>query len=255
MASDNVLVDRAEAVGIITLNRPRALNAINSALLGELHAALVEFDRDDTIKAVVLTGAGERAFSAGADIHEQASEGDWQQSRSELWRSWTWYLASYRKPTIGALNGLVYGGAAQMAVTFDVRIGCERTSFRFLYAAAGRIAGTWVLPLVVGWARAKELLLTARVVDAEEAHRIGLLNHLVPSEQLLATAIATGEQIARNHPGSVQAIKTLLHEQVGMGYKEAYHHEEQARATRFPPVPFAEAFKDFLSRKSPDRPL
>jgi enoyl-CoA hydratase/carnithine racemase len=242
--ADEVLVERAGPVGIITLNRPRVHNAIDSPMLDGLFAALGDFDRDPAVRAVVLTGAGERAFSAGADIKEQAEAA----SRSERWRTWAWDVASYRKPTIGALNGLVYGGAAQLAVSLDIRIGCERTSFRFLYAAAGRIVGTWVLPLVVGWSRAKELLLTARVVEADEAFRIGLLHHVVPSEKLLETAVATGEQIARNHAETVEGIKALLHEQVGLGYEASYRNEVEARQSRYPPVPFQDAFKDFLSR-------
>jgi enoyl-CoA hydratase/carnithine racemase len=246
LADDFILVERAGPVGIITLNRPKVHNAINSPMLEAFHRALVEYDRDDGVKAVVLTGAGERAFSSGADIHEQATPA---QPRSPLWQTWIWYLTTYRKPTIGAFNGLVYGGAAQLALTLDVRIGCERTSFRFLYASVGRIVGTWILPHVVGWSRAKELLLTARVVGADEAFRIGLLHHQVPSEELLAKAIESGELIAKNHVGSVQGIKVLLNEQIGMGLEEMYRNEQEARETRFPPLSVDEGFRDFLSRK------
>lgn len=253
MSAGTVLIDRpGGGVGVLTLNRPQVLNAIDSTVLSELRVALTDFDHDDEIRAVVLTGAGDRAFSAGADIHESAvwsaAGGD---PATEFWHDWSWYLATYRKPTIGALNGLVYGGAAQLAMTFDVRIGCERTDFRFLYASVGRIVGTWVLPLVVGWARAKELLLTARVVGAEEAYRIGLLNQLVSSAEVLAVAVATGEMIARNHPGTVQGIKTLLNEHVGLSYEAMHRSEQNARESRFPSVPFNEAFKDFLVRRGP----
>src|SRR5581483_279518 len=86
-----------------------------------------------------------------------------------------WHLANLRKPTIGAINGLAYGGAAVLASSLDIRIGCERSSFRFLAAARGRMNATWLLPVVVGWARAKELIYTARIVEAEEAEHIGLL--------------------------------------------------------------------------------
>ena len=244
---DEVIVERAGPVGIMTLNRPRVHNAINSPMLEAMHAALVEFDRDDTIKAVVFTGAGKLAFSAGADIKEQADTAP----RSELWRSWAWDTATYRKPTIGALNGLVYGGAAQMALTLDIRIGCERTSFRFLYAAMGRIVGTWILPLVVGWSRATELLITARVVESEEAYRIGLLHHLVPGDRLLEKAVETGELIAKNHEGSVQGIKTLLREHVGLSLEAMYRSEIESRESRFPSVPFTEAFREFLTKKEP----
>ena len=93
----------------------------------------------------------------------------------------TWHLATLKKPTIGAINGLAYGGAALLSSSLDIRIGCERSSFRFLAATYGRINSTWTLPMVVGWARAKELLYTARVVSADEALQIGLLNKIVPS--------------------------------------------------------------------------
>jgi enoyl-CoA hydratase/carnithine racemase len=253
VSAGSVLVDRpGGGVGVLTLNRPHVRNAIDSAMLAELRAALTEFDNDDEIRAIVLTGAGDRAFSAGADIHEgaawSAAGGD---PATEFWHEWSWYLATYRKPTIGALNGLVYGGAAQLAATLDLRVGCERTSFRFLYASVGRIVGTWVLPLVVGWAMAKDLLLTARVVGADEAYRIGLLNQLVPSEQILAAAVATGETIAKNHPTTAQGIKALLNENVGLTYEAMHRQERDARAGRFPSVPFDEAFKEFLVRRGP----
>jgi enoyl-CoA hydratase/carnithine racemase len=253
MSVGTVLIDRpGGGVGVLTLNRPHVLNAIDSALLHELRAALTDFDRDDAIRAIVLTGAGDRAFSAGADIHESAA---WSAAggdpATEFWHEWSWYLATYRKPTIGALNGLVYGGAAQLAATLDIRIGCERTSFRFLYASVGRIAGTWVLPQVIGWARAKELLMTARVVGAEESFRIGLLNQLVPSSELLAAAVAAGETIAKNHPSTVQGIKVLLNEHVGLTYEAMHRNEREARESRFPSVAFNEAFKEFLVRREP----
>ncbi len=249
LTDDPVLVDRRGAVGIVTLNRPRVLNAINREMIELVWAALDGFDRDDGVKAVVLTGSGDRAFSAGADIRETADErAGTPPHLSDRWHEWNWYVATYRKPTVGALNGLTYGGAAQLALTFDLRIGCDKTSFRFLYAAIGQIVGTWILPHVVGWSRAKELLLTARLVEADEALRLGLVSQIVPSERLLEAAIEIAEGIARNHPGSVQGIKALLNEQIGMDLLGGYQNEQAARATRFPPVPFTEAFREFLDR-------
>src|SRR6185437_6394787 len=103
-----------------------------------------------------------------------------------------------RKPTIAALNGLVYGGGTMLACELDIRIGCERTRFRFLQSSVGRLGPTWTLPLIVGMPRARELLFTARVVGAEEALRMGLLNQLVPAEQLMETAVEMARQIAAN---------------------------------------------------------
>ena len=163
--------------------------------------------------------------------------------------AWQWHLANLKKPTIGAINGLAYGGAAVLSSSLDIRIGCERSRFRFLAASYGRINSTWTLPVVVGWARAKELLYTARVVEADEALQMGLLNKLVPSEQLLEAAIEMGRQIAANTPEMVQGIKQLLNEDVGRGWREMYDAERNALTGDLKPSPVREGFAEFLSRK------
>jgi enoyl-CoA hydratase/carnithine racemase len=161
----------------------------------------------------------------------------------------TWHLATLKKPTIGAINGLAYGGAALLSSSLDIRIGCERSSFKFLAASYGRINSTWTLPMVVGWAKAKELLYTARVVTADEAVQMGLLNKVVPSEQLLDAAIEMGRQIGTNTPEMVQGIKQMLIEDIGRGWREMYDAEKTALSTTLKPSPVKEGFKDFLARK------
>ena len=253
MGYEHLLVETVEGgVGVVTLNRPAVLNALSYALVSELDDALTRFEEDDDIRCVVVTGAGEKAFSAGADIHEMAAlSPDELAERQRRRAMYTWHLATLRKPTIGAINGLAYGGAALMSSSLDIRIGCERSSFRFLAATYGRINSTWTLPYVVGWPRAKELLYTARVVQADEALQIGLLNTLVPSDQLLDAAIEMGRQIAANTPEMVQGIKQLLLEDIGRGWREMYDAEREALTTTLRPSPIAEGFKDFLSRKAP----
>jgi enoyl-CoA hydratase/carnithine racemase len=198
LAYENVIVERDEGVGIITLNRPKVLNALSRELYRELDAAVTELEGDPDIAAIIFTGAGDRAFSAGADIHEMAREdGSLNASdRGSKRAEYTWHIARCSKPTIGAINGLAYGGGAMMAASFDIRVGCEDTSFRFLGASYGRVNSTWNLPMQVGWPIAKELLFTGRIVQAREAHRMGLLNHLVACDQLIPIA-------------SDNAIKTL----------------------------------------------
>ena len=137
-----------------------------------------------------------------------------------------------------------------LSSSLDIRIGCERSSFRFLAASYGRINSTWSLPIVVGWARAKELLYTARVVTADEALQMGLLNKVVPSDQLLDAAIEMGRQIAGNTPEMVQGIKRMLIEDIGRAWLEMYEAEKDALSTTLKPSPVAEGFKDFLSRKA-----
>ena len=153
------------------------------------------------------------------------------------------------KPIIGAINGLAYGGAALLSSTLDIRIGCERTAFRFLAASYGRVNSTWSLPTIVGMPKAKELLYTGRLVTAAEAERIGLLNQVVPSAELRQTAIEMAQMIAKNDARMVQGIKRLLHEDIGMSWRECYDNEDTARATWLTAGHPREGFKDFLSRK------
>jgi enoyl-CoA hydratase/carnithine racemase len=163
--------------------------------------------------------------------------------------TYQWHIATCVKPTIGAINGLAYGGGAVMASSFDIRIGCERSSFRFLAASYGRVNSTWSLPAQVTWPVAKELLFTARVVRAEEAHRIGLLNHLVPAEQLMSKSMEIASQIAANDPRMVQGIKELMISDVGLGWEQMHGSEVEALAGKLHPTTVIEGFKEFLDRK------
>src|SRR5215470_13378847 len=217
MNYEHILVDKEDGVGLVTLNRPEKLNAMNRRLSSELHNAVKELDADDTIGCIVITGAGDRAFSAGGDIHEQR-EDDRRYTQEELDARrgrGSYEIAASAKPTIGMINGLAYGGAAVLASSLDMRVGCENTRVRFLAAAYGRIDSTWTLPNQVGWPIAKELLFTARIVEAEEAHRIRLLNHLVPSAELRAKTMEIGRMIAKNHGGAIKGIKALLLRDMG----------------------------------------
>ena len=199
MGHEFILTERHDDIAVITLNRPEKLNALSFGLVRELDEALTEYESDDAVKAVILTGAGERAFSAGADIHEMAGLSGEELAQRQTFRGEaTWHIASFAKPLIGAINGLAYGGAALLSSTLDLRIGCERTQFRFLAASYGRVNSTWSLPLLVGLPKAKELLYTGRVVGHEEAERIGLLNQVVPAARLIETAVEIAHMIAKN---------------------------------------------------------
>ncbi|HEY90818.1 MAG TPA: enoyl-CoA hydratase/isomerase family protein, partial [Dehalococcoidia bacterium] len=140
MTYKTLLLEKQDGVGIITLNRPDRLNALSTILFAEFERALTQFEEDDEVKVLVVTGSGEKAFSAGADIHEMAKLPDERlRDRDARRTDWTWHLASFKKPTIGAINGLAYGGGALMASAFDIRIGCERSKFRFLAVTYSRV--------------------------------------------------------------------------------------------------------------------
>ena len=247
----HILVDIEDGVGIVTLNRPEKLNAMNRRLGAELQDAVKQLDDDDAVGCIVLTGAG-RAFSAGGDIHEQL-EDDAKFTDEELDRMRTrrGYLdvSISKKPVIGMMNGLAFGGAAVVASALDMRIGCEDSKFRFLAAAYGRINSTWTLPNQVGWPMAKELLFSARVVEAEEAYRIGLLNHLVPRDQLRAKTMELAKTIAGNNRAAVIGIKQLLLKQMTESVEEQWDEERRFTTEVMRNAKAKEAFPEFIARK------
>jgi enoyl-CoA hydratase len=257
-AYEHILLDVEDGVAIVTMNRPEVLNAMNRQLSSELQDAVQRMNADDDIGCIVITGAGERAFSAGGDIHEQRSD-DAKYTQAEMDAKAaargprSYEISACAKPIIGMMNGLAYGGAAVLSSSLDFRIGCEDTKFRFLAAAYGRINSTWTLPNQVGWPMAKELLFTARIVEAQEAHRIGLLNHLVPRAQLRAKTMEIAGMIANNHRGSVVGIKELLLAGLGADLRQQYDHEIAYTRDVLRGAKAEDAFPDFIARKG--RPL
>ena len=258
MAYEYILVEKDSGVAILTMNRPDKLNAMNRQLGAELHDAVMHMVADDEITCIVITGAGDRAFSAGGDIHEQR-ENDRAYSQEELdargaVRSRGSYeISACPKPTIGMMNGLAYGGAAVLASSLDMRIGCEHSRFRFLAAAYGRINSTWILPNQVGWPIAKELLFSARVVEADEAYRIGLLNHVVPCAQLREKTMELATMIAGNRRQAVMGVKALLLQQMGRNLEEQWALERDYTRNVVRGAKAEEAFPEFIARKG--RPL
>jgi len=250
MSYQNLLTERIDKVALITLNRPEKLNALSYELACELDEELTKIENDDALSVVILTGAGPRAFSAGGDIHQMVkSTPEELAARSEIRSRATWHLASFSKPIIGAINGLAYGAGAQLTSMLDIRIGCEHAEFQFLAAKYGRANSTWSLPLVVGLPKAKELLYTGRVVKAEEAQQIGLLNQLVRCAQLRDRALEMAQQISANDARMVQGIKRLMHEDIGRDWRGCYDNEQNARKTYLKANSPREGFKDFLARK------
>jgi enoyl-CoA hydratase/carnithine racemase len=253
MAEPVVLVEKTEGVAILTLNRPEQLNAMNAQLSAELREAVARATDDDEVGCIVLTGAGTRAFSAGGDIHEQR-EDDRRYTQAELdARTSVRSRGSYEigacpKPTIGMINGLAYGGAAVLASSLDMRVGCEHASFRFLAAAYGRINSTWTLPNQVGWPIAKELLFSARVVEAPEAHRIGLLNHVVPCAELRAKTLWLATMIAKNKREAVMGVKALLLRDLGCDLEEQWANERDYTTNVVRGAKAEAAFPEFIAR-------
>lgn len=256
MSYEHILVDNEDGVAVITLNRPDKLNAMNRKLGQELHHAVKQAEADDAIGCIVITGAGDRAFTAGGDIHEQLSN-DAKYSDQQLDEmrdnKQRYEISACAKPTIGMVNGLAYGGGAVLVSSLDMRIGCEGSKFRFLAAAYGRINSTWTLPNQVGWPIAKELLFTARIVEAEECHRIGLINHLVPSSQLRAKTMEIAKMIAGSHRDSVIGLKKLLLQHMGKDLRGQWENEKVFTTNELRGAKAEQAFPEFIKRRG--RPI
>jgi enoyl-CoA hydratase len=253
MSYEHILVDVEDRVAVITLNRPQQMNAMNRKLNVELHDAVKKAEADEGIGCIVITGSGEKAFTAGGDIKEQLSDDaklSDQEQDSLRDHKRQYEIAACAKPVIGMMNGLAYGGGAVLASSLDIRIGCENTKFRFLAAAYGRINSTWTLPNQVGWPIAKELLFTARIVGAEEAYRIGLLNHLVPKEKLREKTMEIAKLIANNHLGAVIGVKALMLQQKTMSQLDQFDLEKHYTTHVMRGAKAKDAFPEFIERKN-----
>jgi enoyl-CoA hydratase len=222
-----VLAERRGAVGLATLNRPAKLNAMNSQLTREMIQVLDRFEADDEIHAIVLTGAGERAFSAGGDLTEVVKRVGPDGRRPEG-ASLGERIRTCRKPVLAAIRGYCYGGAAALVTNCDIRICGDDAKIRFIGASYGGIGGGAMLPRIVGEAKAKELLFTTDVVDAAEALRIGLANQVVPAGEVVDYTVAMAERIAANSPFAVRAYKEVAN--LALPVEQALAREAELRA-------------------------
>ena len=212
MNYENLLVTTEGRVGLVTLNRPKALNALNDALMDELGAALRAFDGDDGIGAIVITGS-EKAFAAGADIGAMK---DWSYmdvfKADYITRNWE-ELKRIRKPVIAAVAGYALGGGCELVMMCDIVIAADTARFGQPEIKLGIIpgaGGTQRLPRAVGKAKAMDLVLTARLMDAQEAERAGLVARVVPAAKLLEEALAAGAAIAQfSLPAVMMAMEAV----------------------------------------------
>jgi enoyl-CoA hydratase len=197
MDYQNILVERRGRVGLITLNRPKALNALSNGLVADVTAVLDAYERDEGIGAVVLTGS-ERAFAAGADLKEIAGADFVSAYRDDLVRSWD-RVAEFRKPIVAAVAGYALGGGCELAMMCDVILAADTATFGQPEITLGILpgsGGTQRLTRMIGKAKAMEMVLTGRTMGAEEAERAGLVSRVVPAADLLDEALRVAEKIA-----------------------------------------------------------
>jgi enoyl-CoA hydratase len=208
-----VLCERSGAVAVVTVNRPARRNALSSEVRSALLEQLAELNADASVRAVVITGAGDRAFISGADIAEFAARTQEEQGRAMDGPRVYDAVAQLAKPTVAAINGACLGGGLEVAMACDIRVAAEGARFGQPEVKLGIIpggGGTQRLPRIVGEGNALRLILTGDLIDAAEAHRLGLVTEVVSPDQLLAIAVAIAERIATNAPLAVAAARDAV---------------------------------------------
>ncbi|HET6536589.1 MAG TPA: enoyl-CoA hydratase-related protein [Sphingopyxis sp.] len=214
MSYETILVEQRDAVTLITLNRPQALNALNGQILDELITAFAAFEADASQRCAVLTGSGDKAFAAGADIKEMADKPAADFYLQDFFSKWTSHVVkAVRKPWIAAVNGFALGGGCELAMMADFILASEKAKFgqpEIKLGVAPGMGGSQRLTRAVGKAKAMEMCLTGRMMDAQEAERSGLVARIVPHENLLEEALKSAAAIAAMPPMAAMVNKEMV---------------------------------------------
>lgn len=255
MAYENVVINHEEQYSIITINRPKQMNALNKQTIEELNTVLSELNADDNVRAVIITGSGEKAFVAGADIKEFAnfnvSEGTELAARGhELLFD---YIENFNKPVIAAINGFALGGGLELAMACHIRVASYNAKLGLPETGLGLIpgyGGTQRLARLIGHGRAIEMITTAQMIDAERAHEMGLVNHLYTADELMTEAANMAKKMLRNSPN---ALKSAIRS-VNAGYRtgmDGYKVEIEEFGKCFGTKDFVEGTTAFLEKRKP----
>jgi len=254
VAYENILVETRGRVGLVTLNRPKQLNALNDALMNELGAALEAFDADDGIGAIVITGNA-KAFAAGADIGAMATWSYMDVYRSDyITRNWE-TLRSIRKPVIAAVGGFALGGGCELAMMCDIVIAADDARFGQPEIRLGIIpgaGGTQRLPRAIGKAKAMDMILTARMIGAEEAERAGLVSRVVPAKSLVDDAVAVAATICEFSLPSVMMAKEAVNRAYEGTLSDGVHFERRLFHSLFATEDQKIGMKAFVEKQKPE---
>lgn len=254
MEFESILVETKEKVGLITLNRPKALNALNDQVMNELGVALKAFDQNDAIQCIVITGS-QKAFAAGADIAAMANytlmdayKGDY------ITRNWE-TIRQIRKPVIAAVAGYALGGGCELAMMCDFIIAADNAKFGQPEVKLGTLpgaGGTQRLPRAISKAKAMDMCLTARMMDAEEAERAGLVSRIVPVDMLLEEALSAANTIASMSLPIIMMIKESVNRAYETTLSEGVHFERRLFHSSFGTEDQKEGMKAFLEKRTPE---
>jgi len=256
MAFDNLLLERDGAVAIVTINRPRVLNALNTQTIDELRRMILDLQHDDAVRVVILTGAGEKAFVAGADINELAVQTPTGGREHALKGQHVFDLIeNMGKPVIAAINGYALGGGCELAMACTLRLAADSARLGQPEISLGLIpgyAGTQRLPRLVGRGKAMEMMLTGAPITAEEALRVGLVSRVVAASELMAEARKLAAQLAAHAPIALRYIINAVNKGSDMPFADACQYE----ATLFGLVASTDDMKEgtaaFLEKRKPE---
>jgi 2-(1,2-epoxy-1,2-dihydrophenyl)acetyl-CoA isomerase len=252
-----VLFSKDEGIGTITLNRPEAMNALAGGMRQEILSALEMAVADPEVKVIVLTGAG-KAFCAGGDVHEFVSgvrpESDLPFDQRPTRDKIVLLIQSTGKPVIASVNGIAAGGGCNLALACDMRIASDRARFAEVFVRRGLHpdwGGTWLLPRLVGYAKAAELIFSGEVIDAQEALRIGLVNKVVPHEELPKATKEFALKFIKNAPIPISLAKRALQNYSRIDLVQALDYERLAQTICWDTEDRAEGMKSFLEKREP----
>jgi enoyl-CoA hydratase len=252
-AYETILLERDERVGIITLNRPTALNALNSQVMNEVTSAATELDNDDDIGAIIITGSA-KAFAAGADIKEMSGLSFADAFGADFFAPWA-KLAAVRTPTIAAVAGYALGGGCELAMMCDLLIAADTAKFGQPEIKLGVIpgmGGSQRLTRAVGKAKAMDLILTGRTIDATEAERSGLVSRVVPADDLLSEARAVATTISKMSLPSSQMAKEAVNRAFESTLAEGLLYERRLFHSTFATDDQSEGMAAFIEKRPPD---
>jgi enoyl-CoA hydratase len=253
MNFENLIISVENKIAIVTLNRPNKLNALNKSTLEELHIAFTQFEQDDLVQAIILTGSGDKAFVAGADISEFAhfSPVEGTKLAAEGHEKVFNLIENLTKPVIAAIHGYVLGGGLELALACHFRIASDNAKIGFPEVTLGLIpgyGGTQRLPRLIGKGRAMEMILTASTIPANVAREYGLVNHVVPKSGLIEFSIGIAEKITKNAPIAISEAILAINASFDRS-KNGYEEEINAFGRLFGTADFKEGTAAFLEKR------
>ncbi|MGP3609802.1 enoyl-CoA hydratase [Anoxybacillus sp. PDR2] len=251
----SILYEAANGVGMLTLHRPQAANALSTAMLNELKQKLEQLKFDRSIRCVIVTGSGKKAFCAGADLKERASMTETEVRKTvALIRDTINEVEQLPTPTICAMNGVAFGGGLELALACDIRIASDHAQLGLTETSLGIIpgaGGTQRLPRLIGKGKAKELIFTAKRLTAAEAAQLGIVEYVVPDEQLMEKANELAEQIIQNAPIAVSQAKIAINRGLEVDLYTGLKLEQMAYEMTIPTKDRLEGLQAFKEKRKP----